>query len=1248
VNPLGITVSTATGQLRITGVGTYTFGNNAAQPITLNGGNPTAGALSSAVTATVVNPILVSANSAISVDTGGGSTILTLNGIISGSGNLQKRGNRTLQLSASNTLTGAIDVQGGELRLSNLNAISSASGVTVGAGATLQLNLTGDNSWPLGTGNIILNNGGTLRQFSGAETDIARISQTIQLTGSGGTINAPGDSRIYVSGDISGTHLSKSGGGELRFEGTPKTYTGTTTISNGRIRIESSGIPTATSAINLTGGNLRFGESSPQTYSLGAGGAAPITISSSSIEYTDVSTATLTNSIAVNATGGNFRSREAGSVLQLTGALTGAGALTINTGSGGNPVQSGTIFLRGNASAFGGNVNVVQSTLRLAGATTLGANAFSVQAPATLQIDINSPLQFGRVVATGSATLLAGSVILPNFTVNPASGISTYDIVTASGGVTNGAVVTSTSINQMSLSVVGANILRLTSNVNFAGFGVTGFTPIQMAVADYLNTAVGGSELSAVQAQALNAPSNAVLAAYYDAIAAEEVGGLIDSALFHSQDQLRSITRFAPHLQNRLNLAGTLGVQAASGATVGGSDEDWNLFSDLRVQRGSRIATAELGGYEDSAQNFILGADRQFSDIFAGGFFGTYEHGRTSFDQGRGFADADTLAFGAMGSFLFPKGHLTAGFEYFDHSFDLERNSADGTAHSAPEGDQVGLILQGGTQLGQGRLSVMPTAHLQYHHLWLDGFSESGAAISQTFDDTTADSLQAGVGLRIGYTIPGRVVSLRPEIFAEYRHELLDGDRAISSNLLNTTGGLDFVTPGREAGYAVVGGGLHAAFNDNTSAFVQYEAQLIDSDAATYGIYGGFRWDFSESPFTESALSFSDSTRNYRETLRGSMLGDAINAINLRALINLQYDNAQTQAKPGTDPDPVDPTDTDFWHARRIRLSAERDLGWGLNAAASFQFSEELVSSESAVELFETNVTWDLYEPFTLKFGLDKVPLGYEETTSSARIKTIERSVASRAFGRQGGDQIARSHWRGAAEGTFKDLYTSDSGLIRGYDFHYEFAVANPREDVEALWDDNGTGSLWGESSYYLRLSNEVHTSIGQFDMGIDLADIPSFRARSDNAVTGAKAYSPFVNYSRGWFNLTATGYLADYDRDAANGGAAVEAEGITITPSLFITPKVELVAMYSNFDTDGDFAIRANQAAANIPTTFPDNRRFDHVEQFYFGINHYLDGDDLKVMYGIEHTTSDGTRADRAVSEEEALAFRVRFQLRL
>jgi autotransporter-associated beta strand protein len=1265
VNPLGIQVNPGAGQIIIaTTSGTYTFGNNPLQPILLNVYN-TNGTLrinNTAPNVTLTNNITVLSLSSAFMQ--GGGTTLTYTGVLSGSGPFEKRGGGVLDLTNANTYSGNFTVQNGELRLSNTNALQNAASLTALAGTTVQLNVAGNTNWNFGTGNIILQ-GGTLRQISGVQTDIANISNNITLVGTG-TLNAPGDSRMYVQGDITGTgNLNKAGGGELRFTGTPKTYSGVTNINNGRLRIDDTGIPVNTTAFNLNGGNLRFGQKKFRTYSLGAGGNAPINIigGGGSIEYTDDfgEGARLTNPVNVTGTG-NFRSRAAGSVFEFTGPLTGNGTLNINQGSSGNPIQLGTIYLLGNASAFTGSVNVVQSTLRLGANTTLGANNFTLQSPSTLQIDIASPSNYGSINATGSVVFNAGSKIKPTYMSSLPSGNFSLTLITTTGSITdNGVSLVNTPLVKQQLQILPNQVI-LNGSVDYASRTVK-LNSIERAVGRYLNRAGQSANLDEIRQRALNLFTDAEIQALYDEVAAEEVGGLLDSALVHAQERLLYIMRLPAHVRDRYAISDQLSFSASTAAAqhaqsspspwalslapvIQEQQATWTVFGDYFFNRHKRDRTFELGGYETNSQGAIVGAERYLSPNLALGVFASYEHSRTEFDFKRGWSDANSFGPGAMISWLEKNWHATLGFQYLRHMFKTERYTRFGTLRAQPEGNHIVTALQGGYDINIGRLTVTPTASLQYSYLWIDDYSESGPVVAQSFRGLDADSLVTGIGARVGYTLPGRIVSLRPEIFAEYRREFLDNDRTITSRLRGSNTTLKFNTPSREEDYFVLGGGLQMALTDSTSAYLQYESQLGDSDYSSHSIYGGFRWFFPGGPTREPALKFSDDQSGWVNAFWRSLPGRAMRSISLHGLLQLQYDHSQTENK-GRDRDVRDPFVVNDWTIRRFRLYAERELGGGFYIDAAGEFDEHPEQHRAPFALFSANIGWNLFEPITLVAGYDRVPLGLEETTPSWQLKTIERSAASRIFTGMGGDDIGGFHLRAAIAGRLRELYSSNSGFINRYDFHYELAVANPREGADAAWEGDPLGILphWPEPSYYLRFQNELRTGIGTIIAGCDLARINTFRARSDNQPTEADALTAYLNYNFGWLNLTAQWFGLDYQREELEGGTRHKPTGFTITPSIFIHPKWELVYSYSHFDTNGDYAIRLNSAVRNAATTYPFNRRFDNIYQHYFGVNHYIKGNDLKLMFGVENNHADGTASKRKIHVEDNWTVRARLQ---
>lgn len=1205
---------------------------------------------------------------ATGIHTDGGSSQLTLNGSITGTGGLNKTGAGSLILAGNNTFSGTTTVTNGTLQLNTLNSLTSSNGVTIQNGATIQLNLAGERNWQLGSGPLTIQGGGTLRQISGTEDDIAIFAQTITLetAGQNHTLNAPGDSRIYVQGALTGDgNLVKAGGGELRFEGGAKTYTGTTSINNGRLRIDSDGIPVNTSAITLNGGNLRFGQGGTRTFSLGAGGTAPITIANGSIEKTDVGTTLLTNNI--NVTGpGNLRAREAGSLFHLTGNLTGAGALTFNVGTGGNPTQLGEILLTGNAAGRTGAATLQQGVLTLGSTTVLGGSTFTQISGSTLGLRIDSPAQFGRIITTGNSTINNGATIRPIFNSGLDGGTTVFDIV-------QGAAVTAdvTQINldannplaQYSLNNTGT-ILQLIADVDYSGGGSgISLNPNQQAVGNFLGAPGGGPAQGLLRGAALNANGPDELRRFYDQIgASDEMGALSSIAFGTAAAQLRNITGRAatrgggpaPGISGtalldslRLDPASLLAATQPAAVVPGLRLRDpapqrpqWSAFGNLNVLNGRQSPNAEAAGYESATQGFTAGADRFIGQNLLIGAYGGYDRSRAQFADAGGFATADSATFGGYAGWLQDSWHVLGAAQYSRHFFETERNSILGTASGDTEGDQISFMLAGGYDYKTGRWTLGPTASATYSRLWIDSFSESGAPIAQNFRAQDADSFQTAIGGRIAYLFPGSFVSLEPEVRAEYRHEFLDDSRGIESSLAGGGPILRVNTPDPSRDFAVVSTGLNANFADGTTAYVRYEAEVGRSDYTAHGVFGGVRWLFPGGPLRSPVIALADDEKDWREAIMESPVGDAIKFINLSGRLHLQYDYAETEASPGTNPDPQDPEMINRLFIRRLRLAAQRDLGAGFYVEATGQY-DEFAQNRVPLGLFNALFGWKPIEEFNLNFGYDKVPFSWEETTSSARIKTVERSVATRTFTKLG--DIGEQHVRLSASGRFKEIL-GDLGPLHRYDLHYEAAIAHPSEDADALWDADmpTTTKNFVSPSYYFRLHNEIRTALGDFDLGADFGWV-TFDFR-ENPGAEAIGYSPFLNYNYGWFNFMAQWMGLSYT--GAPGDRAVDTSGFTLQPSFMVHPKWEIVGMYSQYDTNGDEAIRLNQSARNVPTLSPDSRRFDDIRAYYLGFNHFIKGNDIKFSSGVEWIEAAGARPNRPVSAEEALVFRARLQV--
>ncbi|MBQ2620429.1 MAG: autotransporter-associated beta strand repeat-containing protein [Thermoguttaceae bacterium] len=179
-------------------------------------------------TATYSNPVILSANGTVDIAAGYN---LTLSGKVSGSGKIEKVGEGTLTLNATNDqFTGATTVSEGTLALDAQNAISNSSSVknnaaiTMGAAQSLN-NLSGNGT--------IDNGGNALTVVSNAETEFSG-----SISGAG-SFTKNGSEKLTLSGNNTYSGGTNIGGGVLSLASADSlgsgaiAFTGTSTLQVG-------------------------------------------------------------------------------------------------------------------------------------------------------------------------------------------------------------------------------------------------------------------------------------------------------------------------------------------------------------------------------------------------------------------------------------------------------------------------------------------------------------------------------------------------------------------------------------------------------------------------------------------------------------------------------------------------------------------------------------------------------------------------------------------------------------------------------------------------------------------------------------------------------------------------------------------------------------------------------------------------------------------------------------------------------
>ena len=497
-------VNTYTGGTTISG-GTITVGNNAA--LSTGGVAMADGTMLRAGVDGLALANLITINGTSTMNTQGFT--FTLNGVIGGTGTLAKIGTGTLVLNGANSYSGGTSLTAGTIRLGNnaalgtgtltmaagttlqagapaltvANAIAMLGGATVDvAGALLSLGgvisgtgplsvidsaavpaaalvLSGVNTYTGGTvvtsttvqvsqdanlgnaaGGITLV-GGTLRTTASFST-----ARTVALGTGGGAIDVAGGTTLTSTGVISGTSLTKIGGGTLALNAA-NTYAGGTALNAGTIAVGNNAA-LGTGALAMAGGT---------TLLAGANNLVLANaVSTAGVGTVDTGTNTLTLNGVVSG---------AGSIAKVgTGNLVLNGA---NTYAGGTALNAGTITV-------GNNAGLGTGVLTMADGTTLGAGVTGLTVANNIVTLGAGTINSG---ASPSAFTLAGVISGAGSVSKTGTGILTLSGASTYTGATTVAAGT--------LNVTGSLVSAVTVNAGAAlnGTGTVGA----------LNVLAGGS-----------------------------------------------------------------------------------------------------------------------------------------------------------------------------------------------------------------------------------------------------------------------------------------------------------------------------------------------------------------------------------------------------------------------------------------------------------------------------------------------------------------------------------------------------------------------------------------------------------------------------------------------------------------------------------------------------------------------------------------------------------------------------------
>ncbi len=341
---------------------------------------------------------------------------------------------------------------------------------------------------------------------------------------------------------------------------------------------------------------------------------------------------------------------------------------------------------------------------------------------------------------------------------------------------------------------------------------------------------------------------------------------------------------------------------------------------------------------------------------------------------------------------------------------------------------------------------------------------------------------------------------------------------------------------------------------------------------------------------------------------------DATKRLTFSGRVQFQYASIETEQ--GT----VDPVTVNQFSARRLYLGFAADMGEGITGEIVNNFVDNTL--DKALVTFDGSLG-------KLEVGYRKTYVVVEETTSSSKIPTVERSLATRYFTEgktsQGGDLGAR-HTGLYYTGKLDNItYGASVFSTKFNDQGNASSTAN---------NDLGFGAVLG---YKNKVSD---TEI--YGLGVNYVT-SNYAGTGSPSVSQLSLVNPYIDVTLGGTNLVAEMILADFS-DVTNSPSP---QGINVTIVQKLNDSWFAVARYSKLDADGRNSIdvsdsirRANDGS--MSTTFTK------ADSIYLGVIYKINGDNAKITAGYEMADfSDATNAlTTGSTKAEANAFRIQTQV--
>jgi uncharacterized protein YhjY with autotransporter beta-barrel domain len=256
-------------------------------------------------------------------------------------------------------------------------------------------------------------------------------------------------------------------------------------------------------------------------------------------------------------------------------------------------------------------------------------------------------------------------------------------------------------------------------------------------------------------------------------------------------------------------------------------DNPWNFFVRGSVILAQGASQTDVPYFSDNTESVVLGTDYRINPNFLVGVSAGYAHTNATLDHDGSTTTVDSYSPGIYASYADHGWYANFGGEYIYNTYQQSRAIAflGQMAQSSPDGDEGVVNLDGGYDFHHGAMTFGPIAGLQYTHLTVNSYSETGSAADLNVGQDDSNSLRSRLGGTFSYAFKCHGTAITPHIDASWQHEFLDQSRGVNSQFGFGGGSFAVSTPNPSRDSALVDAGVTADLNRTVSVFVDYIVQ---------------------------------------------------------------------------------------------------------------------------------------------------------------------------------------------------------------------------------------------------------------------------------------------------------------------------------------------------------------------------------------------------------------------------------------